>query len=99
MSGKTLEEFVDECGSTDDVGMRHDGESFLSVGHLTRQRPAGIPTDLSANPERNEWWCKECNRRVTVSTEGGEGPHMRVSDEYGHDVTCDHSQAVEGTKR
>jgi hypothetical protein len=61
------------------------GGEYVVDTHLTRIRPDDIPSNFSANPGKNEWWCRECRHRVTVGDR-----------EYGHAVECDHSVAVEG---
>jgi len=49
--------------------------------HLTAETaPKGAK--FSANPQRSEYWCRDCRKRVTVGTGG---------DEYGHSTDCDHS--------
>jgi len=73
-----------------------NGNSIESA-HLTREPPTGSPSQLDANPERNEWHCKDCGRRVTVSYEDTEGITAEIESEYGHDVSCEYSCAVEGT--
>lgn len=49
--------------------------------HLTGERPDGAAAALKANGHR-EWWCTECNRRVTRAS-GGQG-------EFGHAERCEH---------
>lgn len=64
-----------------------DSRPHWSPDHLslTKQDPSA---DASADVERNECWCVECRRRITIG-----------SKEYGHDVSCSHSVAVEGGKQ
>jgi len=56
--------------------------SDRSVGdHLTPERPpTGVK--LSADPDRSEFWCRDCGKRVTAGTRGRE---------YGHATGCEHS--------
>lgn len=57
------------------------------AGHLTMDasQAGGESNGLTANADRNECWCVECNSRVTI------GPR-----EYGHELTCEHSSYERG---
>lgn len=55
--------------------------------HLTTEKPHGSKSD-DAVSER-EFWCEDCGKRVTVSTDAGR--------EYGHARGCKHSIGQEAS--
>jgi hypothetical protein len=52
------------------------------AAHLTGDRPDAGDATLDADQARREWWCTECNRRVTRAS-GGAG-------EFGHAEGCEY---------
>jgi hypothetical protein len=66
-----------------------DGQS-IETKHLSREKRARSPSSLQANPERNEWWCKDCGNRITVSREDTDTAQASISKEYGHELHCQH---------
>lgn len=57
------------------------------AAHLTGTRPTGAAPELSASKPR-EWWCNECNARVTRTAGDADG-------EYGHADDCPHKFTAE----
>lgn len=69
------------------------GERAVPKPHLTMRQPDHSSSTLRAH-RHNEYWCSECQRRITVSSSSGR--------EYGHAagrgegrVTCSHAIGVE----
>lgn len=51
--------------------------------HLKKTIPPDCRTDIVEVSKEREFWCHECNSRVTVSPDGQR--------EYGHRRKCDHA--------
>lgn len=58
------------------------GYAHLEPEHLSATRDGTENLDFSADPERSEAWCLDCEARITVTPEGREA---------GHKKTCEHS--------
>lgn len=55
--------------------------------HLRTYPRDGSATSMTADPDRNEYFCADCGRRVTVSLDNS----GNVAREYGHVRRCEHS--------
>lgn len=77
---------------SDDTPMQVDLEmQKVEKPHLKEEIPDesnNNACDIKEESER-ERWCTDCNRRVTLGQQG---------DEYGHEVSCEHSIAPEGSQ-
>jgi hypothetical protein len=79
---KTIEELVDEHGTTDQI--RPDSARLFS--HLQKPKPKNCASTFEATKSR-EYWCRVCKHRVTVSPD--------ELDEYGHGRDCPHRLEVD----
>jgi transposase len=86
--GRSKRDIADELGCTRDTVNRwlnklglKDARSEVTPGHLQEHKPPNNASRLEATKDR-EYWCGECNQRVTVS------PHE--SREYGHTRDCEY---------
>jgi len=63
---------------------QYDGGVDSEKPHLTKVKPAGCSSTLSARKDR-EHWCTRCSHRVTTGTSG---------QEYGHRADCEFFEGV-----
>jgi hypothetical protein len=88
VQGRSKQDIADQLGCVpstvgtwiNKLGLKNS-RSEVTDGHLQEHKPPNNPSRLEATKDR-EYWCGECNQRVTVS------PHE--SREYGHTRDCEH---------